>query len=53
MDFLNGLLSKKLLVTVAGAIYLFSIGDVNQAVGLIVAYIGGQSAVDITKILKK
>ena len=52
-SFLGSLLSKKLLITLAGVAYFGLSGDVNQALFLLLGYLGVQGTLDVAKILKK
>lgn len=48
MEFFKKLLSRKLIIAVAGAVYFIGSGDVNQALALILAYMGIEGMVDIS-----
>jgi hypothetical protein len=51
-DFLGSLLSRKLLITVAGFVYFISMGDINQALALALGYIGIQGGIEAIEALK-
>ncbi len=50
---LTKFISRKLLVAIVGAAYFALSGDVNQAVAVILGYVGVEGSIDLAKILKK
>jgi len=53
VNFLKKLLSRKLIIAVAGAVYFIGSGDINQALALILGYVGIEGAIDMAGVLKK